>query len=67
MPGAVSRTSTYALCNATLPYILQLANEGLTQAVKHSTELRSAVNIHNGRVTQAAVAQCFGLQCFGLS
>ncbi|HTM45625.1 MAG TPA: alanine dehydrogenase [Polyangiaceae bacterium] len=61
MPGAVSRTSTYALCNATLPYILQLANNGLISAAKQSAELRSAVNIHNGVVTQAAVAQCFGL------
>ncbi len=61
MPGAVGRTSTYALCNATLPYVLQLANQGLAGAVKHNPDLVSAINVHGGQVTNFAVADTFGL------
>lgn len=61
MPGAVGRTSTYALCNATFPYVLHLANRGLLGAARDNTELVSAVNIHDGKVTHPAVAQTFGL------
>jgi alanine dehydrogenase len=61
MPGAVGRTSTYALCNATLPYVLQLANLGLGKAVKHNLDLVSAINVHRGQVTNLAVADTFGL------
>lgn len=61
MPGAVGRTSTYALCNATLPYVLRLASLGLAEAARTSSEIVSAVNIHRGQVTNAAVAQTFGL------
>lgn len=61
MPGAVGRTSTYALCNATLPYVLQLAHRGLKGAVAHEPTLASAINVHQGSVTHSAVAETFGL------
>jgi alanine dehydrogenase len=60
MPGAVGRTSTYALCNATFPYVLMLAEGGL-DAARQNRELASAVNIHQGQVTEPAVAETFGL------
>jgi alanine dehydrogenase len=63
MPGAVGRTSTYALTNVTLPYTLQLANKGVERAVKENPALREGVNIKAGKVTNAAVAQTFGLEC----
>ncbi len=63
MPGAVGRTSTYALCNATLPYVLQLAAEGVEGAAAHSAAIRSAINVHRGRLVQPAVAAAFGLPC----
>ncbi|VTR92740.1 alanine dehydrogenase : Alanine dehydrogenase OS=Singulisphaera acidiphila (strain ATCC BAA-1392 / DSM 18658 / VKM B-2454 / MOB10) GN=Sinac_5112 PE=3 SV=1: AlaDh_PNT_N: AlaDh_PNT_C [Gemmata massiliana] len=63
MPGAVGRTSTYALTNVTLPYALQLANKGPERAVKESAALLAGVNIKAGQVTNAAVAETFGLEC----
>jgi alanine dehydrogenase len=63
MPGAVGRTSTYALTNVTLPYVLQLARKGLDQAVADNPALRFGVNIREGRVTNPAVAETFGLDC----
>ncbi len=63
MPGAVGRTSTYALCNATLPYVLQLASEGVEAAATRSAAIRSAVNIFCGRLTCRAVADAFGMTC----
>ncbi|MBN1611545.1 MAG: alanine dehydrogenase [Polyangiaceae bacterium] len=63
MPGAVGRTSTYALANATLPYAVALAHLGLERAVTDHPEIASAVNIHDGRVTHPAVAETFGLAC----
>jgi alanine dehydrogenase len=63
MPGAVGRTSTYALTNVTLPYVLQLARQGLDQAVADNAALRQGVNIHRGKVTNPAVAATFGLEC----
>src|SRR5215468_9203709 len=61
MPGAVGRTSTYALTNVTLPYVLQLARKGLDQAVRENPALAGGVNIRQGRVTNPAVAETFGL------
>jgi alanine dehydrogenase len=61
MPGAVGRTSTYALCNATLPYALFLANHGLRGAIRQNSNIVSAVNVHRGQVTHPAVADTFGL------
>jgi alanine dehydrogenase len=63
MPGAVGRTSTYALTNVTLPYVLQLAKKGLDRAVKEHSALAQGVNIRNGKVTSPAVAETFGLDC----
>ena len=63
MPGAVGRTSTYALCNATLPYVLDLAGDGVAAAARRSTAIRSAVNVDRGRLVQPAVAAAFGIPC----
>ena len=59
MPGAVPRTSTTGLTNATVPYILDIANKGYEQAVKDSEALRKGVNITQGKVTNAGVASAF--------
>jgi alanine dehydrogenase len=61
MPGAVGRTSSYALCNVTMPYALQLANKGLEAMLVANTGFVHGVNIHKGFVTNAAVAATFGL------
>jgi alanine dehydrogenase len=61
MPGAVGRTSTYALCNATLPYALRIASLGLDGACRQNPDVISAVNIHDHQVTDQAVAQTFAL------
>ena len=63
MPGAVGRTSTYALCNATLPYVIDLATGGVAAAAAKSAAIRSAVNVFEGRLVQPAVAAAFGLPC----
>ncbi|CAN5518317.1 alanine dehydrogenase [soil metagenome] len=63
MPGAVGRTSTYALTNVTLSYALQLANKGVERAARENPGLAAGVNIKNGQVTNAAVAATFGLDC----
>jgi alanine dehydrogenase len=62
MPGAVGRTSTYALTNVTLPYALQLANKGVDRAASDNPGLAAGVNIRAGKVTNAAVAATFGLE-----
>jgi len=62
MPGAVSRTSTYALCNVTFPYIALVANRGLSAACKQNLGLCDAVNMHLGQVTNKAVAETFGMK-----
>lgn len=61
MPGAVGRTSTYALCNATLPYVRHIANVGLAEAARQNPDIVSAVNVHRHQVTDRAVADTFGL------
>jgi len=66
MPGAVGRTSTYALTNVTLPYALQLANKGTDRACAENPSLALGVNIKNGKITNFAVAATFGLECVGL-
>jgi alanine dehydrogenase len=63
MPGAVGRTSTYALTNVTLPYAAQLANKGPDRAIKENPALMAGVNIRAGKVTNSAVAETFGLDC----
>jgi alanine dehydrogenase len=61
MPGAVPRTSTLALTNATLPYILDLANHGFIDAIHRNAPLRLGVNTYQGRMTHPAVAEAVGL------
>lgn len=61
MPGAVARTSTFALTNATLPYALQLADLGLEGALAASPELRPGVNVYRGAVTNGPVAEALEL------
>jgi alanine dehydrogenase len=61
MPGAVPITSTYALTNATLPYVLALADHGVRGAAARDPGLRLGVNIAGGRVTNAAVAESLGV------
>ncbi len=61
MPGAVGRTSTYALGNVTLPYILQFSNNGWQQVASDQPGVAAGVNIDRGRVTNKPVALTFGL------
>ncbi len=61
MPGAVPRTSTFALNNATLPFVLALAGKGWRQALRDDPHLRGGLNVHAGRIVYAAVAQAFNL------
>ncbi len=63
MPGAVGRTSTYALTNVTLPYVLLLAGKGLDQAIRQNSALAQGVNIKHGNITNPAVAETFQLPC----
>ncbi len=62
MPGAVPRTSTFALTNATLPWVRKLAKMGAEKAVKEDKFLKSALNAWKGKITHPAVAEAFGLQ-----
>lgn len=61
MPGAVPCTSTAALTNATLPYILEIADKGVRRAAGENGEIARGINIIDGRVTCRAVAEAFGL------
>lgn len=61
MPGAVPRTSTFALTNATLPYALTLANRGFIAAIKSDPGLKAGVNTYAGKLTYKAVAEAQGL------
>ena len=60
MPGAVSRTSTYALNNVTLPHALRIANLGWKAAMRADAHLAQGLNVHAGRVTYPAVASELG-------
>jgi len=60
MPGAVARTSTFALNNATLPFTLALANKGYRQALAEDKHLRAGLNVHEGAITYKAVAETLG-------
>jgi alanine dehydrogenase len=62
MPGAVARTSTFALNNATLPFVLALADKGLRRALNEDVHLRNGLNVHDGVVTCRAVAEALGLK-----
>ena len=60
MPGAVPRTSTFALSNAILPYAVELANEGLEDAIRNHPELAAGLNVAEGKFTHPAVAGALG-------
>jgi len=60
MPGAVPRTSTYALNNATLPYLLDLCDKGYQRALGDDEHLRNGLNVHKGDVTIREVAEALG-------
>jgi alanine dehydrogenase len=62
MPGSVPRTSTLALTNATLPYAIRLANQGWKAACQQDNALKLGLNVVDGKITYAGVAEAFGLQ-----
>lgn len=61
MPGIVPRTSTYALTNATMPYLVRLASEGVERAIHSDPGLAKGVNLKDGKVTHSGVAESHGL------
>lgn len=64
IPGAVPQTSTLALTNATLPYVLKLADKGWKKACKEDRSLLLGLNIIEGKIVYPAVAEAFGLPCY---
>ena len=66
MPGAVPNTSTYALTNATLPYVVALADKGWTQALRDDHSLALGLNTHAGQLTNGAVGESVGIESVGL-
>ncbi|MGD2186914.1 MAG: alanine dehydrogenase [Desulfobacterales bacterium] len=62
MPGALPRTSTLALNNATLPYAVEIANKGWQKAMQENPEIKRGANVVNGQVTYEGVAEAFGLE-----
>ncbi|MBQ1019890.1 alanine dehydrogenase [Micromonospora sp. D93] len=67
MPGAVPNTSTYALTNVTLPYALELANQGWREALRHDPALALGLNTHAGQVTYGPVAEAHGMDVLPLA
>ena len=67
MPGAVPHTSTLALTNATLPYVIELANKGWNKACKNNLALKLGVNIIKGNVVYHAVSDAFGLKSYEIA
>jgi alanine dehydrogenase len=66
MPGAVAKTSTLALTNATLPYAVEIANKGWKRAFKENNEIKLGANVVQGKVTCKGVAEAFGLEYYQL-
>ena len=64
MPGAVPRTSTFALTGVTLPYLLQLANKGAERAMLENPALLSGLNTYKGHITYRAVAESMDMEYF---
>ena len=62
MPGAVPYTSTYALTNKTLPYLIEIANKGWKKASKENKEIKTGVNVINGKVVNENVSKAFGVE-----
>lgn len=67
MPGAVPRTSTYALTNVTTPYAIDIATRDLDDAIRHDPALALGVNVYEGQLTNEGVAQAHGLAATALS
>jgi alanine dehydrogenase len=63
MPGAVARTSTLALTNATLPYALEIADKGWVKAMQDNPDIKSGANVIKGKITFKGVSEAFGLPC----
>ena len=63
IPGAYPRTSTFALTNATFPYVLQIADKGYERALEENEALRRGLNLIDGKVTCQGVAKSLGLEC----
>ncbi len=63
MPGAYARTSTQALTNATIPYALLLADQGVESAFRDHADLRAGLNTWQGLITHPSVAAAFELPC----
>jgi alanine dehydrogenase len=62
MPGAVARTSTFALSNVTTPFVLALAEKGCRRALSDDPHLRNGLNVHDGRITYRAVADALKMK-----
>jgi alanine dehydrogenase len=62
MPGAVARTSTFALTNATMRFVLALADKGVKRALAEDPHLMNGLNVHQGQVTYKAVADNLGYE-----
>lgn len=62
MPGAVPKTSTYALTNATFPYVLELANNGWAKAASENSDILSGLNLVKGKITCKGIAEAFRLK-----
>ncbi len=60
MPGAVARTSTFALSNVTAPFVLAIADKGFARALMEDPHLRDGLNVHEGKITHRAVAEALG-------
>ena len=67
MPGAVPFTSTYALTNRTLPYLIEIANKGWKNASIENVEIRSGLNIISGKVVNKNVSDAFGVKYYDLN
>ncbi len=63
MPGAVPKTSTMALTNATLPYAVEIANKGWQEASRRNAEVKYGLNVVDGKITYKGVAEAFGMDC----
>jgi alanine dehydrogenase len=66
MPGALPRTSTLALNNATLPYAAELANKGWKKAMRENPEIKRGANVVSGKVTYEGVAEAFGMAHYSI-
>lgn len=67
MPGAVAKTSTLALTNATLPYAVEIANKGWKRSMRENEEIRKGANVVEGKITFKAVADAFGKDLYPVS